>query len=125
MWKSNSAILNNEQESNQKIIDFQLNTNIDFQDINSLFSNLTSLSILELNNLKKKYNEINYSSIEVDSAIQKIFSFPFYLSFFFEELGKNGQVPVLVSIWVRLLMIGIVSIISYFLFYKQSLASSK
>ena len=149
IWKSNSAILNNEQESNQKINDFQLSTNIDFQDINSLFSNLTSLSVFELNELKNKYNEINYSSIEVDSAIQKIFSFPFYLmlmtilsatimmnikqnrtkifhlifgilisviiyylSFFFEELGKNGQVPVLVSIWVPLLMIGIVSMLN-------------
>ena len=149
IWKSKSALLNNEQESNQRINDFQLRTNIDFQDINSLFSNLTSLSIFELNDLKNKYNEINYSSIEVDSAIQKIFSFPFYLmlmtilsatimmnikqnrtkifhlifgilisviiyylSFFFEELGKNGQVPVLVSIWVPLLMIGIVSMVN-------------
>ena len=149
IWKSNSAILNNEQESNKKINDFQLSTNIDFEDINSLFSNLTSLSIFELNDLKNKYNEINYSSIEVDSAIQKIFSFPFYLmlmtvlsatimmnikqnrtkifhlifgilisviiyylSFFFEELGKNEQVPVIVSIWIPLLMISIVSMVN-------------
>ena len=110
---------------------------------------MTSLSIFELNNLKKKYNDINYSSIEVDSAIQKIISFPvylmlmtvlsstimmnikqnrtkifhlifgilisviiYYLSFFFEELGKNEQVPVVVSIWIPLLMIGIVSMIN-------------
>ena len=102
-----------------------------------------------LNDLKNKYNDINYSSIEVDSAIQKIFSFPFYLmlmtilsstimmnikqnktkvfhlifgilisviiyylSFFFEELGKNEQVPVIVSIWIPLLMISIVSVIN-------------
>ena len=149
IWKSKSALLNNEQESNQRIKDFQLSTNINFQDINSLFSNLTSLSIFELKDLKSKYNEINYSSIEVDSAIQKIFSFPFYLmlmtilsstimmnikqnrtkvfhlifgilisviiyylSFFFEELGKNEQVPVIVSIWIPLLMISIVSVIN-------------
>ena len=65
--------------SNKKVDDYELNTNVDFEDINSLFSNLTSLSILELNDLKKKYEEINYSSIEVNSAIQKIISFPFYL----------------------------------------------
>jgi len=149
IWKSESALLSNEQDSNKRISDYKLSTNLDFQDINSLFSNLTSLSIFELNNLKKKYNDINYSSIEVDSAIQKIISFPvylmlmtvlsstimmnikqnrtkifhlifgilisviiYYLSFFFEELGKNEQVPVVVSIWIPLLMIGIVSMIN-------------
>jgi len=149
IWRSNSALLNNEQESNQRVNDFQLSTNLNFQDINSLFSNLTSLSLFELNDLKNKYNSMDYSSVEVDSAIQKIFSFPFYLmlmtilsstimmnikqnktkifhlifgilisviiyylSFFFEELGKNEQVPIVVSIWVPLLMISIVSMIN-------------
>ena len=149
IWKSKSALINNEVVSNKEVDDYELNTNVDFQDINSLFSNLTSLSILELNNLKKKYDEINYSSIEVDSAIQKIISFPFYLmlmtvlsstimmnikqnrtkifhlifgilisviiyylSFFFEELGKNEQVPIVVSIWIPLLIIGILSLIN-------------
>ena len=149
IWKSKTVFLNNELESNQRVNDFQLSTNVNFQDINSLFSNLTSLSFFELNDLKNKYNDINYSSIEVDSAIQKIFSFPFYLmlmtvlsssimmnirqnrtkvfhlifgilisviiyylSFFFEELGKNEQVPVVVSIWVPLLMISIVSMMN-------------
>ena len=148
-WKSESVLINNEKESNQRINNYELNTNIDFRDINSLFSNLNSLSIFELNDLKNKYKDINYSSIEVDSAIQKIISFPFYLmlmtilsltimmnikqnktkvfhlifgilisviiyylSFFFEELGKNEQVPIVVSIWIPLLMIGIVSMIN-------------
>ncbi len=149
IWKSKNVLLNNEQVSNQKINDYQLNTNINFKDINSLFSNLTSLSIFELNELKNKYDDINYSSIEVESAIQKIISFPFYLmlmtilsstimmnikqnrskifhlifgilisviiyylSFFFEELGKNEQVPIMVSIWIPLLMISIVSMVN-------------
>ena len=149
IWRSNSALLNNEQKSNQRVNDFQLSTNLNFQDINSLFSNLTSLSFFELNDLKNKYNSMDYSSVEVDSAIQKIFSFPFYLmlmtilsstimmnikqnktkifhlifgilisviiyylSFFFEELGKNEQVPIVVSIWIPLLMISIVAMIN-------------
>ncbi len=148
-WKSESVLISNEKKSNERINNYSLDTNIDFDDINSLFSNLTSLSILELNKLKKKYDDINYSSIEVNSAIHKIISFPFYLmlmtvlsasimmsikqnktkifhlifgilisviiyylSFFFEELGKNEQVPVVVSIWIPLLMIGIVSMIN-------------
>ena len=149
VWISKSAVLNDEKDTNQRVENYQLNTNVDFQDINSLFSNLTALSIFELSDLKTKYNEINYSSIEVDSAIQKIISFPFYLmlmtvlsstimmnikqnrskvfhlifgilisviiyylSFFFEELGKNEQVPVVVSIWIPLLLISVVSMIN-------------
>ena len=149
VWVSKSALINDEKDTNQRVNDYQLNTNINFKDINSLFSNLTALSIFELSDLKTKYNEINYSSIEVDSAIQKIVSFPFYLmlmtilsstimmnikqnrtkifhlifgilisviiyylSFFFEELGKNEQVPVVVSIWIPLLLISIVSMIN-------------
>ena len=149
IWKSENALINNEQETNKGVRDYQLNTNINFQDINSLFSNLKSLSIFELNDLKNKYKDINYSSIEIDSVIQKIISFPFYLmlmtilsstimmnikqnrtkifhlifgilisviiyylSFFFEELGKNEQVPIIVSIWIPLLMIGIVSMVN-------------
>ena len=49
-------------------------------DVNSLFSNLSSLNIFELNDLRKKYESINYSSTEVNSAIQKLISFPFYLT---------------------------------------------
>ena len=146
VWKLKNALINTELVSNQKVDAYKLNTNINFNDINSLFSNLKSLSILELNELKKKYDNINYSSIEVNSALQKIISFPFYLmlmtilsstimmnikqnrskifhlifgilisviiyylSFFFEELGKNEQVPIAVSIWIPLLMIGLVS----------------
>ena len=148
-WIAQSAFINNEKETNKSINNYQLSTNINFSDINSLFSNLTSLSILELNKLKNKYEDINYSSVEVDSALQKIISFPiylmlmtilsstimmnikqnktkifhlifgilisviiYYLSFFFEELGKNEQVPVAVSIWIPLLMIGLVSMIN-------------
>ena len=73
IWKSKSALLNNEQQKNQRVKDYQLSTNLDFQDINSLFSNLTSLSIFELNDLKNKYSDINYSSIEM--ILVQIFHF--------------------------------------------------
>ena len=126
-----------------------LETNLNYQDINSLYSNLSSLTIFELNDLRKKYDTINYSSTEISSALQKLLSFPFYLmvmtvlsttimmsikynkskifhlifgilisviiyylSFFFEELGKNEQLPVNVSIWIPLLIIFLMSTIS-------------
>ena len=49
----------------------QIKNLINYNDVNSLFSNLSSLNIFELNDLRKKYENINYSSTDVNSAIQK------------------------------------------------------
>ncbi len=57
----------------------KIKSNFDYKRIQSLFSNLTSLSILELIELRKNYNLLNYSTTEVNMQIQKIFSYPFYL----------------------------------------------
>ena len=54
-------------------------SNFDYERIQSLFSNLSSLSILELFQLKKNYNLLSLSTIEIRLQIQKILSFPFYL----------------------------------------------
>ena len=55
-------------------------SNFDLKRINSLFSNLSSLTLWELFKLKKSYKSLNYSTIEVDSHIYKIFSYPFYIT---------------------------------------------
>ena len=57
----------------------KIKSNFDYKRIQSLFSNLNSLSILELIELKKNYDLLNYSTVEVNLQIQKIFSYPFYL----------------------------------------------
>ena len=54
-------------------------SNFDYQRIQSLFSNLTSLSIIELFELKKNYSLLNLSTTEVNLQIQKILSYPLYL----------------------------------------------
>ena len=59
---------------------FELKSNFDYQKIQSLFSNLSSLSILELIDLKRNYEKLNYSTTEVDLQIHKIISYPFYLT---------------------------------------------
>ena len=56
-------------------------SNFDYERIQNLFSNLSSLSILELYKLKKNYNLLNLSTTEIRLQIQKILSFPFYLCF--------------------------------------------
>ena len=58
----------------------KLKSNFDYQKIQSLFSNLSSLSMLELIDLKKNYETLNYSTTEVGLQIHKIISYPFYLT---------------------------------------------
>ena len=149
IWVINEALIANDNGSTKKIKNFNLDTSLNYDDLNTLYSNLSSLNIFELNDLRKKYDDINYSSTEVNSAIQKLISFPFYLtimtilaatlmlsikynkskvfhlifgilisviiyylSFFFEELGKNEQIPIGISIWVPMIIIILFSTIS-------------
>ncbi len=54
-------------------------SNFNYKLINSLFSNLSSLSIFELIELKENYEQLNYSTIDIDIQIQKIITYPIYL----------------------------------------------
>jgi len=63
------------KKTNLKIV-----TNFDYEKIQSLFSNLSSLSLLKLINLKKNYQSLNYSTTEVDLQLLKIITFPIYLT---------------------------------------------
>ena len=54
-------------------------TNFDYKKIQSLFSNLSSLSILELLNLRENYVNLNYSTIEIDLHLLRLFNYPIYL----------------------------------------------
>ena len=149
LWFIKNALISDSKGKLNNMENYDLLTNLNYNDVNSLFSNLSSLNIFELNHLRKKYDSINYSSTEVSSAIQKLISFPFYLtimtilastimlnikhnkskifhlifgilisviiyylSFFFEELGKNEQIPIGISIWIPLIIIMLISTIS-------------
>ena len=56
-----------------------LASNFDLKKINSLFSNLYSLTVPDLIRLKKSYMSLNYSVIDLDSHLYKIISYPVYL----------------------------------------------
>jgi len=57
-----------------------LNSNFDYRKIKNLFSNLSSLSLVELFQLKTNYKNLNYSTTEVNVEIHKIISYPIYLT---------------------------------------------
>jgi len=57
-----------------------LHSNFDLQKINSLFSNLSSLSVIDLITLRKSYMSLNYSVTDINSHLLKIVSYPIYLT---------------------------------------------
>ena len=59
---------------------FLFQSNFNSEKINTLFSNLTSLTIWELFNLRDEYVSVGYSIKEINLHLQKIYSFPFYLT---------------------------------------------
>jgi lipopolysaccharide export system permease protein len=76
IFNANTYIGN--QKFNSDIIKFY--SNFDYERIQNLFSNLSSLSLLELFDLKQNYKLLNLSTTEVNLQINKIFSYPLYLS---------------------------------------------
>ena len=78
-WVINRAII---IEKNIRTIkdNFIFQSNFNSEKINNLFSNLTSLTIWELFNLKNEYDSVGYSVKEINLHLQKIYSFPIYLT---------------------------------------------
>jgi lipopolysaccharide export system permease protein len=69
-------------DNNVKNIDYlTLKTSFDYELIQSLFSNLSSLSIIKLFELRNNYELLNYSTTEISVQIQKLFSYPVFLIF--------------------------------------------
>jgi lipopolysaccharide export system permease protein len=78
-WKIFNPIIlkGNSQGSLNEIV---LESNFDLQKINSLFSNLSSLSVIDLIALRKSYMSLNYSVTDINSHLLKIVSYPLYLT---------------------------------------------
>jgi lipopolysaccharide export system permease protein len=54
-------------------------SNFNQKRIDSLFSNLSSLSLLKLIDLRQNYKSLNYSTVDVDMQIYKIATYPLLL----------------------------------------------
>ena len=82
--KKNKWLVHNatifEENTNKNVELFELNTNFNLKMIESLFSNLSSLSILQLIDLRNNYKSLNYSIVDVEMQINKIFTYPIYLT---------------------------------------------
>ncbi len=78
-WKLFNPII---LKGNQKEVlnEMKLESNFNLKKINSLFSNLSSLTMLELLDLRKSYISLNYSIIDIDSHLYSLGSYPIYLT---------------------------------------------
>jgi lipopolysaccharide export system permease protein len=73
----NAEIYEQNYKKNEKIL--KINTNFNYNIIQNLFSNLSSLSILDLLDMRKNYKNLNYSVTDIDLQLMKLISYPLYL----------------------------------------------
>ncbi len=77
-WKVNDVKIYNKNNYETKKI-LKIKTNYDYKGIQSLYSNLSSLSIIELLELRKNYKKLNYSLTDVNLQLLRVCSYPLYL----------------------------------------------
>jgi lipopolysaccharide export system permease protein len=69
-----------ENNVSRKVDLIKFNSNFDQKRMESLFSNLSSLSLLKLIDLKKNYKSLNYSTTDVEMQIYKVVTYPLLLA---------------------------------------------
>jgi len=77
-WVIYDATIYNKNNSNFLDI-LEINTNFDYKRIQTLYSNLSSLNIFQLFELRNNYKKLNYSLTEVNLQLIKIFAYPIYM----------------------------------------------
>ena len=68
-----------EDNLSKKSDKIKFKSNFNQKRIESLFSNLSSLSLLKLVDLRKNYESLNYSTVDVDMQIYKVATYPLFL----------------------------------------------
>ena len=74
----NATIFKDNTSEKSKLVKFKSNFNQ--KRIESLFSNLSSLSLLKLIDLRQNYKSLNYSTVDVDMQIYKVATYPLFLA---------------------------------------------
>ena len=79
-WIIPDANILERDNSSKKIKNLKFVSHFNYEKINTLYSNLSSITIWGLFDLKKDYELVNYSTIEIQYQIQKIISYPIFLT---------------------------------------------
>ena len=78
-WKIKNVEVHKIEKSKENHDQILFNTNFNKEKLNSIFSNLTSLTFFELLSMSKDYDQLGYSTLEINSHLHKLYSFPIYL----------------------------------------------
>lgn len=81
LWEIQNPTITKKNITKKDIEPIILQTNFDKEKINSLFSNISTLNLLELLNLKKDYEKLGYSSNEIKIHLMNILSTPIMYTF--------------------------------------------
>ena len=71
------------QNDKETLKTLKFHTNFNYKLIQNLFSNMSSMSIIELFEMRQNYKKLNYSLTEIDLQLFKLISFPFYFILMF------------------------------------------
>ena len=78
-WKIKNVEVHEIEKSKVSHDQILFKTNFNKEKLNNIFSNLTSLTFIELLSMSKDYNQLGYSTLEINSHLHKLYSFPIYL----------------------------------------------
>ena len=78
-WKIKNVEVHETEKSSTNHDQILFKTNFNKEKLNNIFSNLTSLTFFQLLSMSKDYNQLGYSTLEINSHLHKLYSFPIYL----------------------------------------------
>ena len=79
-WVLKNVKIYEDKKNVQNFKSYQYASTFNSEIISNLYSNLNSLNILQLIELKENYKSIGYSATEVKLHLNKLYSIPFYLT---------------------------------------------
>ena len=146
IWKIENAKIFNVNGTKIDNREITFKTNFNLEKINNLFSNLSSLNLIQLFEQYNDYKSLGYSTLDIESHIHKITSLPiylvimillgsilmfntsynkskvanlvigillsvfiYYINYFFNLMGINEKVPVILSVWFPFIILILLS----------------
>ena len=79
LWVVKNAKIFETEGSNYEVDRLEILSNFNLEKINNLFSNLTSLNIFQLKSQYDDYKSLGYSTLEIESEMNKLLALPIYL----------------------------------------------